>query len=154
MGDVLIVMNRGRVEQIGAPMEVYHRPATAFVAGFIGSPPMNMLPAVGEGDELVLGGEIRVPTQARYARSGTALTVGIRPEHLELVEEAAASFLLPVSMVEPQGAETLVHGDLGSQMLTARVPGTIGVSPGERLPLRVVSEHLHLFDGAEGPRLN
>ena len=153
MGDVLIVMNKGRVEQIGAPMEIYHRPASTFVAGFIGSPPMNMLPATARDRELVLEGDIRLPMTLPPAAAGP-LTAGIRPEHLELAEAGAAPLLLPVAMVEPQGAETLVHGELAGCMLTARVPGTYTVAAGDRLPLRFAAEHVHLFAADEGQRLN
>lgn len=153
MGDILIVMNSGRIEQIGAPMDIYRRPATAFVAGFIGSPPMNMLPAVVEADELVVGGALRLPPPSRHD-CGYAMTAGIRPEHLELADPDAAAIRLPVSFVEPQGAETLVHGNLNGHSLTARIPGGIEVAGGESLPLRLAPEHVHLFSATEGARLN
>ena len=153
MGDVLIVMNEGQVEQIGAPMDIYRRPATTFVAGFIGSPPMNMLPARCEGRELVVTDDLRLPLNGTEVAQGP-LTAGVRPEHLELAVDGARTLVLPVSMVEPQGAETLVHGEFAGRLLTARVPGTVAVSAGERLPLRVADGHLHLFSGANGARLN
>ena len=146
-------MNRGRVEQIGPPMEVYRRPATTFVASFIGSPPMNMLSATGEGRELVLAEGFRLPMDLPPSAAGP-LTAGIRPEHLELVDSAAACLRLPVAMVEPQGAETLVHGELGGRMLTARVPGNLSVVPGDLLPLGFAAGHIHLFSDAGGARLN
>lgn len=152
MGDILIVMNSGRIEQIGAPMEIYRRPATAFVAAFIGSPPMNMLPAVAEGGELVIGDSLRLT--APWPNGGGAMTVGIRPEHLEFADPDTATIRLPVSIVEPQGAETLVHGELNGHPLTARIHGAIEIRGGETLPLRLAPEHVHLFNEAEGVRLN
>src|SRR5947199_4151175 len=85
----MIVMNAGRAEQIGAPLEVYARPATTFVASFIGSPPMNLMPARLNGREVLLG---------------------VRPEHLEPCSEAEADFVATVDLVEPLGADTLAHG--------------------------------------------
>src|SRR5207247_10063306 len=87
----MIVMNAGRVEQIGAPLEVYARPATTFVAGFIGSPPMNLIP---------------------QERDGRKLLFGIRPEHLEPCAEADALLMPEIDLLEPLGASTLVYGHL------------------------------------------
>src|SRR5438876_4438752 len=95
----MIVMNAGRAEQIGAPLEVYARPATTFVAGFIGSPPMNLMPARLNGREVLLG---------------------VRPEHLEPCGESDAEFVADVDLVEPLGADTLAHGTVEGTRIVVR----------------------------------
>ena len=131
----MIVMNAGRAEQIGAPLEVYARPATVFVAGFIGSPPMNL-----------------VPTQ----RGGRDLLLGVRPEHLEPCAEREAAMTVDVDLIEPLGADTLVYGHLGSNGAGARVAVRLGesvaVRPG-RLPVRYDPARAHWFDAATGLRV-
>jgi len=131
----MIVLNAGRVEQIGAPLEVYARPETTFVAGFIGSPPMNLI---------------------RSKRASRDLLFGIRPEHLEPCSEADAAFVADVDLIEPLGADTLVHGHLASDRtvrVAARLPGSVAARPG-RLPLRFASQHAHYFDAASGKRID
>ena len=152
MGDRLIVMNGGVVEQMGSPLDIYLEPATTFVAGFIGSPPMNFLPGEVRDRVVDLGPTAQVPLNGHDVAPG-AVTAGLRPEHLELVNRPDASFSLQVSMVEPQGAETLVHGQIGRSPMTVRLPGINGVRPGEELPIRVDPAHLHLFDCDSGRRL-
>ncbi|MBM3564738.1 MAG: sn-glycerol-3-phosphate ABC transporter ATP-binding protein UgpC, partial [Alphaproteobacteria bacterium] len=112
LADRLIVMNAGRAEQIGSPMEVYSRPATQFVAGFIGSPAMNMLPGrIGaDGRSLELAGGVRLPLAAPR-ESGRAVVLGIRPEHLE--QGPGGALTLKADMIEALGADTVVHGRVG-----------------------------------------
>ncbi|HXJ10443.1 MAG TPA: sn-glycerol-3-phosphate ABC transporter ATP-binding protein UgpC, partial [Burkholderiales bacterium] len=111
----MIVMNAGRAEQIGAPLEVYARPATTFVASFIGSPPMNLIP---------------------QERNGKPVLFGIRPEHLEPCAEREANLLLEVDLVEPLGADTLVYGRLANgARVGARLHSSMQAGIG-RLPLR------------------
>jgi sn-glycerol 3-phosphate transport system ATP-binding protein len=135
----MIVMNGGRAEQIGAPLEVYAKPATTFVAGFIGSPPMNL-----------------IPTEGRL--------LGIRPEHLEPCAESEAMLTIEVDLIEPLGADTLVYGHEakpgGSAVgiasmarIAARLPGEAAAKPG-RLSLRYRPEHMHWFDPASGKRID
>ncbi|MEQ8814454.1 MAG: sn-glycerol-3-phosphate ABC transporter ATP-binding protein UgpC [Thalassobaculum sp.] len=150
MGDVLVVMNDGHVEQIGAPLEVYERPASTFVASFIGSPPMNFLDAEIAGREARFGAG-SLALNGHDAPHGRA-TLGIRPEHLSVDPEAAA-FTLSVRMVEPQGAETIVHGVAGDSPVVVRLPGIHRVRPHETLPLAARPEHLHLFDAGHGRRI-
>jgi len=125
----MIVMNAGRIEQIGTPDEVYARPATTFVAGFIGSPPMNLL-RHQDGKKIV----------------------GIRPEHLFI---AADGWPLQVETVEMLGAERLVHGRLGDgQALTLRVDATQAAPrPGDALKLAVSPDHQHWFDAETQRRM-
>jgi len=150
MGDVLVVMNNGHVEQIGAPLDVYERPASTFVASFIGSPPMNFLNAEIAGREARIGGG-SLFLNGHQAPSGRAI-VGVRPEHLA-VDPDTYDFQLAVRMVEPQGAETIVHGDAGGSPVTVRLPGIHRIRPHETLPLAARPEHLHLFDAGHGRRI-
>jgi sn-glycerol 3-phosphate transport system ATP-binding protein len=130
----MIVMNAGRAEQIGAPLEVYARPATTFVASFIGSPPMNLIP-----DQ----------------RGGRKVFFGIRPEHLEPCAESEAKLVLQIDLVEPLGADTLVYGHLssnGSARIAARLSPSVAARTG-KLPLAYRPESVHYFDADTGKRL-
>jgi len=156
LGDRLIVMNAGRAEQIGSPLEVYERPATTFVAGFIGSPAMNMLPAklAADGRSVELDG-VHLPVNAPAGQGGRELMLGIRPEHMALAPGAPGAFALTVDFVEALGADTLAHGTLGASrlQLTVRLPGSTRVAAGDKLALTAPPERLHLFDRETGARL-
>ncbi len=158
LADRLVVMNAGRAEQIGTPLEVYDRPATVFVAGFIGSPSMNFVPAElsNDGSAVTLNGgqSLRLPSGSFQRSNGGAVTVGMRPEHLEIAEEGGGQTVsLEVELVEPLGADTLVHGRLDGTELTARLPAHTTCAPGQRLSLEVAPENLHLFDAETGERM-
>ncbi len=156
LADRLIVMNGGRVEQIGTPMQVYARPATTFVAGFIGSPPMNMLEARlnAGGTAVELPGGASVALGAAIAASaGRAVRLGIRPEHMHV--SATGTLMVAVDLVEALGADTLVHGHIGdaSALLTLRLPGNARVVAGDRVPVAISPDDVHVFDGQSGARL-
>ncbi len=152
MGDRLVVMNEGRAEQIGAPMEIYDRPATVFVAGFIGSPAMNLLDGTVRGDQLSLAGGAALKLPGK-APDGPVLA-GIRPEHLALAEGAAADLEIVAEAIEPLGADTLVHGRLEARHnITVRLSGTPKLTEGDKLPLQIEAGRLHLFDPATGQRI-
>ncbi len=150
LADRLVVMNGGRAEQIGPPIELYERPATQFVAGFIGSPAMNFVPGEIVAGGIHLAGGALLST-AIDAAPGTAVTVGLRPEHLETA--AGGPIVLDVDLVEMLGADTIVHGTLGGVPLLARLPGTVPVRVGERIPLAVMPSQIHLFDKTSGKRI-
>ncbi len=145
----MIVMNGGRVEQMGSPDEVYQRPATTFVAGFIGAPPMNLIQGHADGARFtVKGGDVLELPQAP-PRSGS-LTLGLRPEHAG-VEDDSASIRWPlvVDVVETLGAERLVYGKLGQAPFTLRIDGTLPApAAGSIVTLRVRPQRLHWFDEA------
>jgi len=132
----MIVMNGGRAEQIGAPLEVYARPATTFVAGFIGSPAMNLIPET---------------------RAGRKLLFGIRPEHLEPCAESQAKLVVEVDLIEPLGADTLVYGHLAGDgdgvRVAARLHASLDARTG-RLPLSYDPAQGHLFDADSGRRID
>jgi sn-glycerol 3-phosphate transport system ATP-binding protein len=131
----MIVMNAGRAEQVGAPLEVYARPATVFVAGFIGSPPMNLIPS---------------------RRNGAEVLFGIRPEHLEPCGESQAALVADIDLIEPLGSDTLVYGHLatdGKTRIAARLSSALQPRTG-RLGLRYDPAAAHHFDRATGTRID
>ena len=148
----MIVMNGGRVEQIGTPEAVYSRPASTFVAGFIGSPPMNLLAGRVQGRDFVCGdGGVRLPLPAAAPAEGP-LTLGLRPEHAALAAEGA--WPLQVETVEMLGAERLVHGRLGGAGFTVRIDATLPAPPvGETVRLAAPAAQLHWFAADTGRRL-
>ncbi|HMD64611.1 MAG TPA: sn-glycerol-3-phosphate import ATP-binding protein UgpC [Stellaceae bacterium] len=151
LADRLIVMNAGAADQVGPPLALYERPATAFVAGFIGSPGMNLLHGeIAEGGVAVDGAMLAAngPRQA-----GRAILVGLRPEHMELAPDGPLP--LRVELLERLGADTILHGRLGGNgpVMKARVPGTIEPTPGETLHFTIRRERVHLFDRDSGRRL-
>jgi len=146
----MIVMNAGVMEQIGTPEAVYAKPATTFVAGFIGSPPMNLLRGQAGGLGFRLGShELKLPQAA--PRPGE-LILGARPEHLDIDPQGAWPLL--VEMVEMLGAERIVYGLLGGELVMVRVDGThVPPKVGDSVQLRIAAEHLHWFDAASGKRI-
>jgi sn-glycerol 3-phosphate transport system ATP-binding protein len=145
----MMVMNKGVMEQFGTPESVYARPATTFVAGFIGSPPMNLLAGRADGSAFALpAAALALPVPAPR---GGELVLGVRPEHASV---AADGWPLRVELVEMLGAERLVHGRLGDTPFTLRIDGTAPVpESGRTVGLRVAPEHLHWFDAGTGTRV-
>ena len=157
LGDRLMVMNAGVVEQIGTPLEVYERPASVFVAGFIGSPAMNFLEAriSEEGGHAVLGaGRVALPERLAD-QAGRQVTLGLRPEHLGRAAAGRDALQLEVQLIEALGADTVVHGLIvgDGAGLAARLEGGSRVAAGDRLALAVDPRQVHLFDPASGQRL-
>ncbi|MHB8457655.1 MAG: ABC transporter ATP-binding protein, partial [Acidimicrobiales bacterium] len=165
LADRLVVMNEGRICQVGAPSEVYDRPANTFVAGFIGSPGMNLWTpqwSRGEGGDLLLGGAIRLPPAIHGALGERDLpaTVGIRPEHLFLVQQGAdsqATLSCRVEMVEHLGSHLLVHAALTSAQggnVVAQLDPKCSVQRGEQILLGAPPEAVHLFEAESGLRVS
>ena len=153
LADRMIVMNAGRVEQIGRPIDVYGDPESLFVAGFIGSPSMNFLLGRRVGDEVEVGGKVRLPLPAELrAKAAESVTVGIRPEHL-VAAGPGPEFRFTVETVEALGADSLVHGTHGAETLVARVEGHDTPAVGAALAFHVMPGKLHFFDTASGKRL-
>jgi sn-glycerol 3-phosphate transport system ATP-binding protein len=145
LAERMIVMNAGRMEQIGTPEEVYARPATTFVASFIGSPPMNLLQGVADGASFRVGGQtLALPRPA--PRSGP-LVLGVRPEHVQWATQGEGSWELQVDVLEMLGAERLIYCRLAESLFTVRIDGMLAApAPGDRVPLMVTAERLHWFD--------
>ncbi len=159
LADVLVVMHEGRVRQAAPPAEVYDSPADTFVAGFLGSPGMNLWEVVTEQGERQLR-SVRLPERmaAGLGADRPGVVVGVRPEHLELVGEAHDSLALVecrVRMVENLGSHQLVHGSLagGGDAVVAHLDPRHGPRRGETILLGAREEHVHLFEAGTGRRL-
>jgi multiple sugar transport system ATP-binding protein len=163
LADRVVVMNGGNIEQVGPPQELYHRPATRFVAGFIGSPAMNFIPARLENGSgalrLNLPDGITLPVPAersgRYAaHAGKEVLFGIRPEHLteaaNLDRPNVATFEATPEVIEPMGAETLVIFSIQGSEVTARFDPSAPAEPGRRMPFAADLNQMHLIEPASG----
>jgi multiple sugar transport system ATP-binding protein len=153
MADKIVVMHDGRVEQIGAPLELYDKPANLFVAGFIGSPAMNMLPGKVEdgGARFITGDGIALPVGSRLAqRAEGGVVYGLRPESLRLGGEVP----LRIDVVEPTGSETHVLGRLGATEVVGVFRERISAGPGEEIGVSVDPGAIHIFDAASGARIS
>jgi len=148
MADRIAVMNEGRIEQLGEPLELYDRPANRFVAQFIGSPAMNVFEGVySQGMVQALGAYW--PCEVR-AQEGQRVAYGIRPEHLSLKEGGITA---QIEVVEPMGAETETLVKVGGHNLTMMTHGRSSVGPGDRVFLAPHPAQVHLFDAASGLRI-
>ena len=159
MADKLIVMNDGVIEQVGSPAEVYARPATAFVAGFIGSPPMNFLNAAvhDDGRGLWIPDEnlrLGLETSHLDLDPGTPVLLGIRPEHIRIAPcEAEDGIPVDLDLVEDLGANRLIHVSLKQHSLIIAVPSEGFESLPPRFSLQLTPHHVHFFDSHGGTRL-
>jgi multiple sugar transport system ATP-binding protein len=148
MADRIAVMNEGRIEQLGEPLELYDRPANLFVAQFIGSPAMNVFEGIfRKGSVEALGAHWPCAVKAQ---EGQRVAYGIRPEHLALKEGGITG---QIEVVEPMGAETEILVKVGGQTLNMMTHGRASVGPGERVTLAALPAHAHLFDAATGRRI-
>ncbi len=157
MADKIVVMQGGRIEQVGSPLELYDRPANQFVAGFIGSPAMNFLPgAVEAGGFRAEGGTLwpLPPGVTQSYNDNMPAVYGVRPEHLLLAEPGAPGAVpLLVQVVEPTGSETQVHGRLGNLAVMGAFRERVTVQPGAPLTVTADPRLVHLFDPKTGVRL-
>ncbi|MBL4785189.1 MAG: sn-glycerol-3-phosphate import ATP-binding protein UgpC [Cohaesibacteraceae bacterium] len=158
LADQLVVLNAGLVEQMGAPIEVYEKPASTFVATFIGSPSMNLINVkIGEGSYKLETGETGLVLDVD--RDEPALTIGVRPEDLQIgnVNKSQLKLVVEVIAVEPVGAESYVHGAIGGlpdQTIIVRVSGKANYEVGSKLDVGLAdSDKLHLFDRQTGKRI-
>jgi len=152
----VMVMNKGVVEQLGTPVEVYERPATRFVASFIGAPSMNLLEGSvsRDGTRFELAPSFALPlTQATPKWANRALTLGIRPEHIQLSTPEAGGVPLVVETLEMLGADNLAHGKWGGNNVVVRLSHTERPAIGETLWLHLPANALHFFDLTTGIRL-
>jgi sn-glycerol 3-phosphate transport system ATP-binding protein len=153
LADRLIVMNAGAVDQIGPPLELYERPATVFVAGFIGSPAMNLMAGRLDPEGAAIGAlPLAGHGGLNAGEPGRPVTIGLRPENLQFAGDGP--ILVKTELLERLGADTIVHGRLeGGTALTARAPGALALRLGETIRLGIMPEHIHLFDAENGRRL-
>ncbi len=151
LADRLVVMNAGTVDQIGPPLDLYERPATVFVAGFIGSPAMNLVAGRLQPHGVAIG-ELSLALDSAAGEPGRPVTVGLRPEHLDLASDGPIP--LKTELLERLGADTIVHGRLADRTaLIARASGAVALRLGETVRLAIAPEHIHLFDAESGRRL-
>jgi multiple sugar transport system ATP-binding protein len=148
MADRIAVMNEGRTEQLGAPLELYDRPANLFVAQFIGSPAMNVFDGVYRNGAVEALGA-RWPCNKK-AHEGQSVKYGIRPEHLRL---EAGGIPAQIEVVEPMGAETELVVKVGDARLTVLAHGRSSAGPGDRISLVPEAQNAHVFDAATGSRI-
>jgi multiple sugar transport system ATP-binding protein len=156
MADKIVVLNAGQIEQVGSPLELYHHPRNQFVAGFIGSPKMNFLPAHVdrvEGDQVRValpgGTSALVRVRGESARSGEKVVLGIRPEHIRDPKDAASDSMVAgdVLVVERLGGETFVYLRLADgTMLTVQMHGDNPVEPNDHISVGLPAAACHLFD--------
>ena len=159
MGDRIVVMHNGAIQQVASPMEIYQSPANHFVAGFIGSPSMNFLSAtvrVEEGRAILEGSGFRVPLPMERAsglegREGGEVVLGIRPEDMRLDSEGGIEGA--VEIIEPVGSDIFLDLSVGGESLTVRVEPSVRVSQGERVRLSPDSARVHAFDSGTGATL-
>ena len=157
MSDRIVVLNSGRVEQSGAPLEVYDRPANLFVATFIGSPRMNLINARIErgstGAELHFG-DVAIPAGVAF-RQPADVVLGVRPEHLRPVDgDGAGGIPFRVEMIELTGAESHLYGQLAGAPGVVAMPGRVQVREGQIVMLSAEAANLHLFEKSTGQRMN
>lgn len=154
MADRIVVMNAGRIEQVGDPLTIYRQPANRFVAGFIGTPRMNFLPArpVAESGEhaLRICGEVSVPLAVEASRAASdELILGVRPEHLKLAEPGAGRLNGTIRLAEHLGSETLLHIDVGlDEHLIVKDEGMSRWHSGEAVAVLLDATSAHVFDAS------
>ena len=151
MADRIVVMQGGHIEQVGAPLELYDKPANVFVASFIGSPSMNLIDGVVQGDVLVAG-DARLPLPPGFkVQDGRAVIYGIRPENLAVGQSGLSG---TVAVVEPTGSETHVVTRMAGHEVTAVFRDRVTLRPGDAVVLAPDAALVHVFDKDTGARLN
>ena len=157
MGDRIAVLDGGELQQIGTPLECYHQPANQFVAGFIGSPSMNFLEVDYKNgnlhhDEFVYTFSSEASQQ--LVTESDALTLGVRPEHIQLASEDAENGVrATVNVVEPMGDLSYIYLDIGGQTYTASVDGDIQITATDEVTVVFPEDKIHLFDRNTGDTL-
>ena len=159
LADRIVVMKDGYIEQVGTPMDVFNNPVNTFVASFIGSPPMNLLPATIKGKNIVFADDKSLPVPARLTglvRDGQEVVFGLRPDDLTPVGHGiaesgdGAKVTLDIVLSEPLGTETILYTSIAGQEAQGKMFGPRIVAPGETLEFDVAMDKAHLFDAATG----
>ncbi|MBW4645554.1 MAG: ABC transporter ATP-binding protein [Goleter apudmare HA4340-LM2] len=168
LADQIVVLNRGKIQQIGDPKTIYQSPANQMVATFLGSPPMNILPAIYKNHGFDISGQfLTLPPEMQdnlQLPPGQSVDLGIRPEHIyinesqrhgELTEEALGELLVEVKVVEPLGRETLIRANVPNStvLLNVQLGGDVHLRPGDRLSLQLDLHQLFVFDPNNGNRI-
>ncbi|GAF84632.1 unnamed protein product, partial [marine sediment metagenome] len=162
MGDRIAVLNKGYLQQVDTPLNLYNLPANLFVAGFIGSPAMNFARArlIKEGEKLFVLSDffklvIPKPGDKLNSYAGKDVTLGIRPEHISECSDEASSkdgrgFSALVNIIEPTGNEILAHIECGDKIFVARLASESGIKAGDKVDFSVNVERMHIFEGESG----
>lgn len=154
LADKVVVLNQGRIEQVGSPMELYHHPANQFVAGFLGMPKMSFLPAeVLAGDqsgvkiELASGSQVHLPVSSEAVSRGSSVTLGVRPEHIQVTGKHEGAFRGRLDVAEHLGSDTYCYVKTDAkENLTVRTPGDFQGVFGDTVGLNLDLSQCHLFD--------
>jgi ABC-type sugar transport system ATPase subunit len=157
LADRIVILDRGVIQQVGTPEEVFNKPRNIFVAGFIGSPGMNLFAAKadGAGSATLDAGATRIALpQGINPTAGAAIIVGIRPQGLRLAAANNETIALNVAVTEYLGTETVLTGVVGTASVTAVVAGNHSHSAGQVVHLAIAPEHVHVFDAATQLNLN
>ncbi|MBD6615972.1 ABC transporter ATP-binding protein [Komarekiella sp. 'clone 1'] len=165
LADKIVVLNRGRIQQIGDPQNIYARPANQMVAAFLGNPPMNILPAIYKDDGFDVSGQLlAIPSYMQdnlRLPQGQNFNLGIRPEHIFINEPQQAAenqnqLVVEVKVVEPLGRETLIRAALvkSAALLNIQTSGNVRLHPGDRLSLQLDLNELFVFDPKTGIRIS
>jgi multiple sugar transport system ATP-binding protein len=158
MGDRIVVLNAGQIQQIATPLDLYNHPANRFVAEFIGSPPMNFIPVQIQAPLTLNHPQFRLKLPLDWqplleSYDGALLLLGIRPEHFDVAVPAPKNVEVRVDLVEALGNETLVAAHLGQEQLQVRVPPEVMLRPGDSLWLSIDIHKIHLFHPETGVNL-
>jgi multiple sugar transport system ATP-binding protein len=162
LADQIVVLNQGKIQQIGAPQSIYALPTNQMVATFLGNPPMNILPVINQGHSFNVSGQLlAIPPEVRenlHLSPERNFDLGIRPEHIYIHSSPSPEggvLVAEVKVVEPLGRETLIRASLpgSSVLLNISVGGIVSSRPGDRLNLKFDLEHLFIFDSMTGDRI-
>jgi sn-glycerol 3-phosphate transport system ATP-binding protein len=153
LADRLVVMNKGTIEQVGTPEDIYERPASVYVGGFIGSPAMNFLPAEIAGADLVLGNGVRLRIPGLAGRDGMMVMAGLRPERLTLTGPGLGQISARVDFVEEFGSARLVHVLVEDIALSVLTTDKFALTPGDDVGIAIGPGVIQLFDGTTGKRI-
>jgi multiple sugar transport system ATP-binding protein len=158
MGDRIVVLNAGQIQQVATPLDLYNHPKNRFVAEFIGSPPMNFIPVQVKAPLAIVHPAFRVTLPPDWeplltSLDGQEVWLGIRPEHFVVSVPAPKNLQVKVELVEALGNETLITAEFGEARLQVRIPPEILVRPGDEIWLAIVPDKLHVFDPKTGLNL-
>jgi multiple sugar transport system ATP-binding protein len=159
MGDRIVVLNGGQIQQIATPMDLYNHPANRFVAEFMGSPPMNFIPVQVKAPLTLVHPQFRLTLSEQWESQlrhldGQLVLLGIRPEHLTVSVAAPRNLSVQVETIEALGNETLIAAKFGQETLQVRISPDVVVRPGNELWLAITADKIHLFDPDSGAKLN
>ena len=154
MADKIVVMNEGLVEQIGSPLELYDKPVNIFVAGFIGSPSMNMLNASINSNSINLGSAGSIPiTRKTTSENNLDITLGIRPSHMD-ISKNGEGLKFQIDVIEPTGADSLVYGRINDTECCVQTSERLNLKSGEIIHILPNEDNLHFFDNQSNRRIN